>query len=158
MIGINDLGRNTLATKTIKVAALIKILQDARRRTHIHCMAQHSPADRTGAIFELGLIAGLLGDALKLKSGSKEHKKFITQVWGLDRTGLTTKVTKEVKQIKRESEEYIAQVLYTSQQACKCDGGNTTGCSACVAEREVKRLKAAGLIPTRQTNAERQCP
>lgn len=40
----------------------------------------------------------------------------------------------------KELEKLVDALRRRAAEACTCDGGNTTGCSACVAERQLKRI------------------
>lgn len=44
------------------------------------------------------------------------------------------------------TQEYIDQLVADSDRSCRCDGGNTMGCTACCAERELKCLQLEGKI------------
>ena len=128
---------------SLSMDEIIETLREARKRTETHCMPQHSPEDNQGARFELSLIIGLFADELGFPKGlDSESSKFLRRIWG-----------KPSAQVQKESLEYVAETYRRAREACTCDGGRTTGCPACSAEKEVARLKAAGFnnpLPRRQ--------
>lgn len=123
--------------KTLPVNTLVEALREARKRLEIHYMPQHSPDARSGSIFALNLIVSLFMDRLDISSSGPEANRFRARIHG-------TGSSKEDKQVKQESEDYIAGLRRLAGMNCRCDGG-FLDCSACVAERKIKQLRAVGV-------------
>lgn len=121
--------------KTVKTEKLIRILQDARKRSE---ELEVTIGGGRPYVSTINLMVGMFMRELGLKPGTLEANRFLTRVWGL-------KAVKEVPNIVSKvtqgmTLQSISDLRALAMRACTCDGGNTNGCSACVAERKLQSL------------------
>lgn len=142
--------------KTVKVNSLIRCLREARRVYQLS-------ADDSGITWHasrlLGTIAYHLAQELGLDPSTPEYTRFMDRVWGKRKPQILAGnpgIDKTVSKSTQYSPECLALLRIQANRACTCDGGNTNGCSACVAERRLKQYEATA--GHHQTNAERTCP
>jgi len=97
------------------------------------------PSDKTNKerlaeeITDLQAIIRLLGFPDVTKAQIK-HKRDRVEHYAK----YSVKLGRIKKQTKREKE--IERLQKEAAKSCRCDGGNTMNCSACIAERELKKL------------------
>lgn len=128
-----------------------------------------SPEMHSGAIGAIQLLLGLIIEPLGIKVATPDHVKLIKRIWKVDNRAkynqthanyplliakLTKKVSNPDQTVSKSTQfistnaplscftpEYLAELKTRAAQSCRCDGGNTNGCSACVAERYLERYK-----------------
>lgn len=130
--------------KKLEAEVIFKTLREARRRIEIHSMPQHSPSMRPGAEAALMIITAMFMKALGISVDSPDNHKQIVNIW--------KKPPRFEKQVNQEALDYLEGLTRDAARACTCDGGGAI-CRACVAEREIDRLKANGtFIAKTKTN------
>lgn len=119
--------------KTVKVDNLVKLLRKAIRTLGVEKMTPSAPDAYKGSRAAVHVISVRLGEHLGLVLSTPEHDKFMRRIFGSTHMS----VSKQTR--KGPGWTSYREVRRRADQACTCDGGVTTGCSSCVAARELKR-------------------
>lgn len=143
--------------KTVRVRPLIRALRTFVKE-HKLLRDDHTITWRSSRL--VGAIAWHLAQELGLDPSTPEYTRFMDRIWGKRTLGaMLVAAVGTGKTVSKETQwtpEYLEELRFRARQACTCDGGNTNGCSACVAERRLKQYEATA--GHHQTGPERTCP
>lgn len=151
--------------RTVKpvVVDIDKTLRIAREAAFIQMDIQQPSSPEEAVIMTVGVFLGVFGAAKGLDFKTPPAQAWLLETWGKDIQHLRDwqiKMSDEIRTMveasvnagisleavaddiaKRStlSAEY-RQLQIEAAQLCRCDGGNTAGCSACVAERKLRQF------------------